>query len=77
MLGGFKWHSNAGGVEGGLLTQVSQGSHCAAGGTHRSHHTPSPLPPNPHALQLLLELQGSALVFGLELDLDTTSSFFF
>lgn len=45
MLGGFKWHSNAGGLEGGLLTQVSQGSHCAAGGTHRSHHTPSPLPP--------------------------------
>lgn len=45
MLGGFKWHSNAGGLEGGLLTQVSPGSHCAAGGTHRSHHTPSPLPP--------------------------------
>ncbi len=47
MLGGFKWHSNAGGLEGGLLTQVSQGSHCAAGGTHRSHHT---LPLDPPAL---------------------------
>lgn len=45
MLGGLKWHSNAGGMEGGLLTQVSQGSHCTARGTHRSHHTPSPLPP--------------------------------
>ena len=75
MLGGFKWHSNAGGLEGGLLTQVSQGSHCAAGGTHRSHNTPSPLPPSPHALQLLLELQGCALVSGLEPNLDT--HFFF
>lgn len=42
--------------------------------TQKPSHALSPSP-GPHALHLLLELQGSALVFGLELDLDT--HFFF
>ena len=37
---------------------------------------PLPLPPSPYALQLPPEPQGGALVFGLELDLDTHFSFF-
>lgn len=81
MLGGFKWHSNGGGqwggwgrLRGGLMTQVSHGSHCFTRGTHKN---PSlGLCPSPLAIHLLLELQGSVLIFSLELDLDTHSFFF-
>lgn len=41
----MRWGGGMGrGLEGGLMTQVSQESHCPARETHRSHHTPAPLP---------------------------------
>lgn len=79
MLGGFKWHSNAGrGCGGGAggsggrppdpgLPRVPL--HCRRD-TQKPSHTRSPSPSS-HGLLLLLELQDGDLVFGLELDLDT------
>lgn len=80
MLGGFKWHSNAGGGGGGARGRPPDPGlprvplRCQRD-TQKPSHTLS-LSLSPHALQLLLELQGSAPVFSLELNLDTHSSFY-
>lgn len=80
MLGGFKWHSNGGGGGRGAGGRPRDPGlpwvplYCQRD-TQKPSHALSPSP-GPHALHVLLELQGSALVFGLELDLENTLLFF-
>lgn len=78
MLGGFKWHSNGGGeggLEGGLVTQVSHGSHCTARGTHRNHHTPYLLPPA--LMPYISYLNSKAVPWSLALSSTWKTHFFF
>lgn len=68
MLGGFKWHSNAWVLKGGLLTSLSPGAHWEACGSDASRPSRN-LSPSLCLLLLMLDPQVTATLSGLELNL--------